>query len=107
METPEIDVAELARRWEAGATVVDVRRPDEYETGHVPGAKLVTLEDVPSRQEEISAEDEVLVICKTGGRSRQATEYLRQQGVHAVNVAGGTLAWIEAGHPVVTGDQPN
>lgn len=107
METNEIDVAELARRWEAGATIVDVRRPDEYEAGHVPGAQLVTLEDVPSRQGEIPSDGEVLVICKTGGRSRQATEFLRQQGVDAVNVAGGTLAWIEAGHPVVTGDRPN
>ena len=107
METPEIDVAELARRWETGATVIDVRRPDEYESGHVPGAQLVTLEEVPSRQDEIPSEGEVLIICKTGGRSLKAAEFLRRQGIAAVNVAGGTRAWIEAGHPVVTGDRPN
>ncbi len=107
MDTPEIDVTELAKRWEAGATVIDVRRPDEYEAGHVPGARLVPLEDVPSRRDEIPVEGDVLVICKTGGRSRQATEFLRQQGVAAVNVAGGTMAWIEAGQPVVTGDSPH
>ncbi len=107
METPEIDVTEFARRWEAGATVIDVRRLDEYEAGHVPGAVLVTLEEVPSRRDEIPSEGDVLMICKTGGRSRQASEFLRQQGVSAVNVAGGTLAWIEAGHPVVTGDRPD
>ncbi len=107
MEENEIDVAELARRWEAGATIVDVRRLDEYEAGHVPGAQLVTLEDVPSRRDEIPTVGEVLVICKTGARSRQATEFLRRQGVDALNVAGGTQGWIEAGHPVVTGDRPN
>lgn len=107
MDADEIDVAELARRWQDGATIIDVRRPDEYEAGHVPGAQLVTLEEIPDRQGEIPTTGEVLVICKTGGRSRQATEFLRQQGVDAVNVAGGTMAWIEAGHPVVTGDRPN
>ena len=107
MDENEIDVAELARRREAGANIVDVRRLDEYEAGHVPGALLVPLEELPSRQDEIPSDGEVLVICKTGGRSRQATEFLRQQGVDAVNVAGGTSAWIEAGHPIVTGDRPN
>ncbi len=106
MEVPEIDVTELARRWEAGATVVDVRNPDEYEEGHVPGARLVPLPELPDRQGEIPADGEVLVICKSGGRSLQAAEFLRQRGVDAVNVAGGTTAWIEAGHPVVAGNQP-
>jgi rhodanese-related sulfurtransferase len=44
------------------------------------------------------------VICKVGGRSRKAAEFLRARGIDAVNVAGGTLAWIEAGEPVVTGE---
>lgn len=106
MEVPEIDVAELARRWADGATVIDVRRRDEYEEGHVPGARLVTLDEVPSRQAELPAESELLIICKSGARSHKAAEFLRQQGVEAVNVAGGTMAWIEAGHPTVTGDRP-
>lgn len=107
MDMDEIDVAETARRWEAGVTVIDVRRPDEYAAGHVPGAQLITLAEVPARRDEIPADGEVLVICKSGARSRQATDFLREQGIAAVNVAGGTQAWIEAGHPVVLGDAPS
>ena len=84
----------------------DVREPHEYVDGHVPGATLIPLGDVMERVEEFPTVDEVLIICKAGGRSRQAAQYLRGQGVDAVNIAGGTMAWIDAGHQVVTGDEP-
>ncbi|MBI2708388.1 MAG: rhodanese-like domain-containing protein [Actinobacteria bacterium] len=103
VDVPEIDVDELRRRREQGAVLLDVRQPDEYESGHVPGARLIPLPEVPDRLAEVPAGETVLVICKTGGRSRRAAEYLRANGVDAVNVAGGTMAWIEAGHPVDAG----
>ncbi len=106
MDVPEIDIAETARRVEAGTPIIDVREPDEYAEGHVPGAPLIALGTVPDRVDEVPADGEVLIICKSGGRSRQAAEFLIGQGVQAVNVAGGTMAWIEAGHPVATGEAP-
>jgi rhodanese-related sulfurtransferase len=106
VDVPEIDIAEAQRRIAAGTPVIDVREPDEYVEGHVPGAPLIPLGDVPDRVGEVPSGGEVLVICKSGGRSRRAAEHLRSQGIDAVNVAGGTMAWIEAGHPVVTGDAP-
>lgn len=106
MDVPEIDIAEAARRHAAGTPVFDVREPDEYVEGHVPGAPLVPLGDVAERVDEFPTDREVLIICKSGGRSARAAEHLRAQGVDAVNVAGGTMAWIEAGNPVVTGDEP-
>ncbi len=106
MDVPEIDIAEAARRHAAGTPVLDVREPDEYAEGHVPGAPLIPLATVPDRLDEIPVGGEVLVICKAGGRSRKAAELLREQGVDAVNIAGGTMAWIEAGERVVVGDQP-
>lgn len=106
MDVPEIDIAEAARRHAAGTAVFDVREPHEYVEGHVPGATLVPLGDVMERVEEFPTVDEVLIVCKAGGRSRQAAQYLRGQGVDAVNIAGGTMAWIDAGHRVVTGDEP-
>ena len=106
MTVPEIDIAEAARRHAAGATIIDVREPGEYTEGHVPGAPLIPLGDVMERVDEFPATDEVLIICKSGGRSRQAAQYLRGQGIDAINIAGGTMGWIEAGHPVVTGDEP-
>lgn len=106
MDVPEIDIAEAARRLDAGTPVIDVREPDEYEDGHVPGAPLIPLGDVADRADEVPTDREVLIICKAGGRSRKAAEVLRARGVDAVNIAGGTMAWIEAGHPVVTGADP-
>jgi molybdenum cofactor guanylyltransferase len=100
---PEIDVAELAARQEQGAFVLDVRQPEEYESGHVPGAVLIPLGDLPARQDEVPADREILVICRTGGRSAIAVQALNGAGYRATNVAGGTLAWIEAGRPVVEG----
>jgi rhodanese-related sulfurtransferase len=106
VDVPEIDIAEAARRHAAGTPVIDVREPSEYVEGHVPGAPLIPLGEVAERIDEFPATDEVLIICKMGGRSRQAAEHLRRQGIDAVNIAGGTMAWIEAGHPVVAGDEP-
>ena len=106
MDIPEIDIAEAARRHAAGVPVIDVREPDEYVDGHVPGAPLIPLATVPDRIGEVPADGEVLIICKAGGRSRSAAEVLRARGIDAVNIAGGTMAWIEAGHRVVTGDEP-
>jgi rhodanese-related sulfurtransferase len=103
---PEIDVEELARRHAEGAYVLDVRQPDEYEAGHVPGAVLVPLGELGARQSELPSDRPLLVICKSGGRSANAVQALTQAGYDATNVAGGTMAWIEAGHPVTEGAGP-
>ena len=100
-------MAELAERLDAGAVVVDVRQPDEYLGGHVPGAVLIPLNDVPDRYGELPTDREVLVVCRSGGRSYVASEFLVANGVRAVNVAGGTLAWIESGREVVEGESPS
>jgi rhodanese-related sulfurtransferase len=102
---PEIDVAELARRHAEGAYVLDVRQPDEYEAGHVPGAVLVPLDQLEARRAEVPTDRPVLVICKSGGRSAKAVQHLAPLGVDATNVAGGTMAWIDAGNPVVEGPE--
>ncbi|WP_217996373.1 rhodanese-like domain-containing protein [Granulicoccus phenolivorans] len=94
-----IDVAGLAEKL-PGAVLIDVREPDEYAEGRVPGAKLVPLATVPQHVDELPTDQPVYFICKMGGRSQQAAEFAAQHGVQAVNVAGGTVAWIEAGKPV-------
>jgi rhodanese-related sulfurtransferase len=104
---PEISVEDLAERLGNGAVVIDVRQPDEFETGHVPGALLVPLHEVPARIDELPRDSEVLLICRSGSRSRMAAEFLLAHGVSAVNVAGGTLAWISSGRAVVPGLEPS
>ena len=102
---PEISVDDLAARLETGAVLIDVREPDEYVDGHVPSARLIPLAEVPERLAEVPADHTVHVVCRSGGRSLRAAEFLASRGVDAVNVTGGTLAWIESGREVVTGDQ--
>jgi len=103
VQVPEIDISTLRQKLDDGAPLFDVRQPDEYEQGHAPGAHLVPLGEVPDRLGEFPTDETVYVICRSGGRSGKAVEHLRANGVDAVNVAGGTLAWVEAGNAVEQG----
>ena len=106
MEVPEIDVAELARVRAEGAPLIDVREPDEYSAAHVPGATLIPLATVPDTVDQLPAGGVIYVICAKGARSLRAAEFYRSQGIDAVNVAGGTSAWIDAGEAVSSGMEP-
>src|SRR4051794_6681737 len=103
MSVPEVDIAEFERVREAGAPVIDVRQPNEYEQFHLPSVQLIPLNEVPGRVDEIPQDTRVYVICKTGARSAKAVAWLNSRGYDAVNVAGGCLAWVDAGHPVEPG----
>jgi rhodanese-related sulfurtransferase/molybdopterin-guanine dinucleotide biosynthesis protein A len=100
MDIPEIDVAALAGPAAAGAPIIDVREDDEFAAAHVPGAHHIPLGQVVDRIDEVPRDGTVFVICARGGRSAKAVEHYRNQGIDAVNVVGGTLAWIDAGQPI-------
>lgn len=100
---PEIDVDELEGQRAAGKPLIDVREPWEYEAGHVRGAVLIPLGQVVQRVQEVPRDQTVYVICQSGSRSAKATQWYRQQGIDAVNVAGGTKAWVDAGNDVTAG----
>jgi rhodanese-related sulfurtransferase len=103
---PEITVDQLETALAGGAPVVDVREPDEYEAGHVPGARLIPLGDVVARVGEVPRDRPVYVICQSGQRSGRAAQWYRSQGIDARNVAGGTGAWVMRGKAVVEGNEP-
>ena len=108
MSVQEISVNELIELVESGSLVVDVREPDEYVSGHIPGAILVPLSTVLENSSEFVSEDTVYVVCRSGGRSMQACELLHDNGiVNVVNVAGGTMGWIGLGNEIVTGEHPS
>jgi rhodanese-related sulfurtransferase len=106
MEVPEIDIAALARLRAEGVPLIDVREVDEYTAAHVPGATLIPLGTVPDNLAQVPTDGAVYVICARGARSLKAAEFYRAQGIDAVNVAGGTTAWVDAGEPVSTGMDP-
>ncbi len=91
--TPE-DVKSITDRGEAFA-LIDVREPWEYETARIEGAKLMPMDDVPSRaHQELDPDDHIVVYCHHGVRSMSVTAWLRQQGFEkAQSMAGGIDAW--------------
>lgn len=103
----EISLEKFASAHADGAAVIDVREPAEYIGGHVPGAVLMPMGQLPSRTGELDRSRPVYVICASGNRSGAMTDYLRQVGFDARSVAGGTSGWVRAGRPVVTGPRPH
>jgi sulfur-carrier protein adenylyltransferase/sulfurtransferase len=100
---PQITVKELKRRIDAGEKVqlIDVREPYEYQIAQI-GGKLIPQNDVPQRLAEIDRNREVVVHCKSGGRSQRIAEFLKQSGYPEVsNLAGGILAWSDEIDPKV------
>jgi len=89
------------------AAVLDVREPDEYVAGHIPGAISIPQADLALRLEEVPRQQHVLVACRSGLRSLASARFLKGVGYDRVtNLHGGALGWIDAGHPVVTGWLP-
>lgn len=105
MSVPEVDVQTFAAERAAGRRVFDVREPDEFDEIRVPEAQLVPMATVPEEIELFEGTDTIYVVCATGSRSRRVVEFLRRNGIDAVNVAGGTRAWVEAGLPTESGPQ--
>jgi len=92
----------------AAAELLDVRTPGEFAAAHVPGAKLIPLDDLDAAAfcRARSADGKpVYVLCQSGGRARKAIEKLQRAGFSGcVLVEGGTQAWIDAGLPVNRGE---
>jgi rhodanese-related sulfurtransferase len=78
--------------------LIDVRERDEFATAHAPAAVNLPLSELHGRVSEIPRDAPVHVICQAGGRSARATAFLTKNGIDAVDVAGGTNAWINNGH---------
>src|SRR4030095_506932 len=93
----DITVTELRDRIQAGLNrtqLIDVREPHEWEIVHLPGATLIPRGELPNHLNELNQTDEILVYCRSGSRSAQAVQFLRDMGFKkARNVKGGILAW--------------
>jgi glyoxylase-like metal-dependent hydrolase (beta-lactamase superfamily II)/rhodanese-related sulfurtransferase len=92
----EVNMEELRAR-PADAVVLDVREPEEFANGHVPGAVNLPQAELATRLNEVPRDHPVLVICQSGFRSLRAAQFLSQCGISDVaNVKGGTEAWRAA-----------
>lgn len=103
---PQIPVQELEAHVTSGESdlqVVDVRRPGEYASGHVPGAETLPLDRLEAGTAKLDSKRPLALVCASGYRSSTAASLLRRQGFENLrNVVGGTRAWVKAGYPVET-----
>ena len=100
---PEISVEELKKRLDAKEDlfILDVREPHEYQICNLNGY-LVPLNDLPKRVHELDPSKDMVVHCRSGGRSARAVEFLQKAGyTKARNLAGGILAWADRIDPKV------
>ncbi|MFM9918153.1 rhodanese-like domain-containing protein [Lacisediminihabitans sp. H27-G8] len=102
MAVPSVTASEAITLSEGGTWLLDVREQDEWDRGHAPSAHLVPLSELGARLAEVPTDQQVLVVCLSGGRSQRAATALAQSGVDAVNVSGGMLAWSAADGPLVS-----
>ena len=98
----DITVTELKARMDSGDApmIIDVREPAEFDICRIPGAVLIPLSQLRSHVRDLDLSQEIVVHCKAGGRSANATAYLRRAGfTRARNLTGGILAWIDQVDP--------
>ena len=91
----EFPAPALKRRIDAGdaPTILDVREPWEHEIVAIPGARLIPMDQLPGHVAELAGEREIVVHCHHGQRSAAVVQWLRRQGIPAVNLRGGIDAW--------------
>ena len=99
----DVSPQEAKTMQEGGAVLLDVREDDEWEAGHAPDATHLPLAEVRDAASRFAGQ-QVLAVCRSGGRSSKAAAALAKEGIDVRNVAGGMSAWAAAGLPVVRDD---
>jgi len=91
----EITPGELIARLNNGESlmIIDVREPQEWMEGHIAGATHIQLGQLLERQDELDPEQEMFMVCRSGGRSGLACEMLSERGFNVINMTGGLLDW--------------
>ena len=104
MAVRDVTVEDLESALASGARLIDVREPAEYEEMRIDGASLIPLSTVPDNLEAFRSDTPVYVMCRSGGRSIAACEFVASHGIEVGNVEGGIMAWVASGRPVASGE---
>ncbi|MBD3108244.1 rhodanese-like domain-containing protein [Bacillus sp. AGMB 02131] len=91
----QISAKEVEQLINAGKTLnlIDVREAHEVAEGHIAGAVNIPLGLIEFRMNELDKSKEYIMVCRSGGRSGQATQFLESQGFNVTNMTGGMLDW--------------
>ena len=86
---------EVQAKLQAGEALnlIDVREVDEVQAGHIPGITHIPLGLLEFKMNELDKNKPYIMICRSGGRSGQATMFLESQGYNVTNMTGGMLEW--------------
>jgi rhodanese-related sulfurtransferase len=97
----EISADQAYQQYQQGAFFLDVRSVDEWNAFHVPGSTLIPLDQLSERLDEVPRDRQVIVVCRSGSRSRSGRDILLNSGFTQVaSVTGGLTAWSKAGYPI-------
>src|ERR1044072_7233193 len=96
-QVPTVTVPDVPAELPQNTVLLDVREQDEWDAGHAPNALHIPMSELAGRLAELPAEQEVLVICRSGGRSARVTAYLNANGWEARNVDRGRQRWAATG----------
>ena len=98
---PSVDAAQARALVDDGAVMIDVRSTAEWNAGHPPMAKHVPINELGQRMSRLPQGKQVVVVCRSGSRSRGACRQLAAAGIDVVNLSRGLHAWQHAGQPLV------
>lgn len=87
------------------AQLIDARDADKFAEVHAVGAVNIPMDEFDSRLAELDTDRDIYVICQLGKKSAKVVDFLASKDVDAINVDGGTKAWVEAGLPTVEDEQ--
>jgi rhodanese-related sulfurtransferase len=101
-----ISIEQAAEKKESGALFLDVREATEWLEAHIPGSVLIPLGQLKNRLNELPADKDIVVVCRSGSRSVMGLDILRMAGFNqSSGMAGGLIAWKAKGYPTATGSQ--
>jgi len=96
----EISVDQAYQMYQQGAFVLDVRTVEEWNEYHAPNTTLIPLDQLPSRLNELPKDKQIVVVCRSGNRSREGRDILLAAGFQATSMAGGLKDWYAKGYPI-------
>ncbi len=99
----EINPSELKTRLTAPdpPVVLDVRESWEQDIARLPGTLDIPMDEVPARLQELPKDRDIVVMCRSGGRSSKVAQYLEKQGYRTANLTGGILRWAQDVDPTL------
>jgi len=101
-QVPSVTVPDLPAELPADVVLLDVREQDEWDAGHAPGAQHIPMSELAGRLGELPEGKDLLVICRSGGRSARVTAHLNEIGWDARNVDGGMQSWQATGRDLIS-----